>query len=155
MKILILGHGRHGKDSFAQLLADITGIKFMSSSEAAGRIAVYPKLKDKYGYNSFEECFADRVNHRQEWKDIIREYNTPDETTLTRQILAENDCYVGMRHHEEYEATKPLFDRIYWVDASKRLPPDPSLTIEYDPETMIYIDNNKSFDDLVSVTMKL
>lgn len=155
MKLLILGHGRHGKDSVAEILRDLFSIKFVSSSFAAAEIAVYPHLKDLYGYSSIQECFDDRANHRMEWKNLITEYNTPDKSKLCKEILEVNDCYVGMRCGEEYEATKDLFDFIIWVDASKRVPLDPSLGIEYDSTRMILVDNNSTERNLIRTVQKV
>jgi hypothetical protein len=149
MKILILGHGEHGKDTVAEIIThctglfgtDFTGLRFESSSRAAAELAVMPALAEKYGYKTVEECFDDRRNHREEWKQLITDYNTPDKSRLCREIIARCDGYVGMRCPEEYAAVKHLFDYVIWVDASKRKPLDPSMGIERD-DSMAVIDNN-------------
>lgn len=143
MKLLILGHSRHGKDTAARILERLTGMRWISSSEAACERVVYPALRDVYGYTGPAECFADRHNHRIEWRDLITAYNTPDKSRLCREILAESDCYVGMRCHLEYAASRHLFGAVLWIDASKRLPADPSMSIERDC-SMITVDNNGS-----------
>ncbi len=66
MNILIIGHGRHGKDTLAELIQVYTGFTFKSSSESAAEIFIYDALKEKYGYKSFIECYEDRHNHRAE-----------------------------------------------------------------------------------------
>lgn len=143
MKVLVIGLGRHGKDTVAAILKEMFGLSFASSSEFMAKTVVYPVLKDKYGYSSVEECFNDRANHREEWKQLISDYNTPDKSKLSKMILEEYDMYVGMRCGVEFEASKHLFDLIIWVDASERVKyVDPTLTIEYDPNTMYLIDNN-------------
>ena len=71
MKILILGNGRHGKDTLAELFNKYFGLTFMSSSQASADFFLYNQLKDKYGYTTSEECFEDRVNHREEWYQAI------------------------------------------------------------------------------------
>src|SRR5690606_30083610 len=96
-KLLVVGHMRHGKDTFAEILRDHYGLKFESSSQAAADIFIYEALKDKYGYKTSEECFEDRVNHRQEWYEMICEYNIEDRARLAKGILERADCYVGMR----------------------------------------------------------
>jgi hypothetical protein len=147
MKLLILGHGEHGKDTVACMLRDLCGITFRSSSEAACEIAVFPYLSEIYGYDDWYECYADRRNHREEWRYLITEYNTPDKAKLCREIIATNDCYVGMRCPLEYAASKPLFDAVIWVDAGNRKPLDPSMGIA--PDTgMIWIDNSGTLPDL-------
>jgi len=133
-KILILGHARHGKDTFAEILRDHFDLKFKSSSVAASEIFLYDTLKDKYGYQTPEECFEDRVNHRQEWHELIVDYNKDDRARLAKAILKDADCYVGMRSGLEIEECKRqgLFDIIVWVDASERLDPEPKESFNID-----------------------
>lgn len=147
MKILILGHGRHGKDTVAETLGKLMGLTFLSSSWAACEKAVFPWLSQLYGYSTAEECFNDRAAHRLEWKQLITDYNTPDKGKLCREILALCDGYVGMRCPDEYAAVQSLFDAVVWVDASRRLPPDPSMAIPYSDD-MWLIDNNGPEADL-------
>lgn len=118
MKLLIIGKARSGKDTLAEYFKKEFGFTFKSSSEMACEIFLFDKLKDKYGYKTVEECVNDRVNHRAEWFDLIKEYNTPNESKLAKEILKRTDCYVGMRRKEELEACKKagLFDAIIWVD---------------------------------------
>lgn len=125
-KILILGHARHGKDEMANTLSRYFDFKAESSSMAAAKIFLYDKLKDEMGYDSLEECHRDRVNHRKRWYDEITNYNKEDLCRLTKEILKENDAYIGLRNPDElFEAkTRDIFDLIVWVDASERVPPE-------------------------------
>jgi hypothetical protein len=102
-KFLIIGHARHGKDTVAQIMQDMYGYKFESSSVAAARIFLFDKLKAKYGYESFLDCYEDRVNRRAEWHDEICEYNRQDKARLAKEILKTSSVYVGMRSNEEVE----------------------------------------------------
>jgi len=122
-KLMILGDAGHGKDTVAEILRSVGGYQFESSSHAAMRIAIFEPLAAKYGYANLDECYADRVNHRAEWYDLITAFNTPDKTRLAREILSTNDIYVGMRHHAELSACKEqkLVDYIFWVDAYPRV----------------------------------
>lgn len=153
MKLMILGMGRHGKDSVAEILRDKAGITFRSSSDAACEKAVFPWLSQVFGYETIAECYADRANHRQEWKRLITAYNTPDKGKLCREILAESDCYVGMRCPEEFAAVRHMFDLVLWVDAHKRMPADPTMLIKQEPD-MVLIDNNGSEADLPDAILK-
>lgn len=149
LKILIIGHARHGKDSFAEILEENYDFTFKSSSVAASEIFIYDALKEKYGYKSPIECFEDRVNHRGEWHDLICEYNTPNKSRLAKEILEYNDCYVGMRSGEEIEecVRRRLFDLIIWVDASERLPLEPSDSFNIDKSYAdIIVDNNGTLE---------
>lgn len=123
-KVLIVGHGRHGKDTLAEIFQEHFGLSFMASSQAASDIFIYDELKDKYGYESAVECFEDRSNHRAEWYQMICDYNKDDRARLAKGILSKSDCYVGMRDEPEIKEclSQGLFDLIIWVDASERHP---------------------------------
>jgi len=149
-KILIIGSARWGKDSLAEIWAKEFELKYKSSSQAASEIFIFDTLKYKYGYLTPEECFDDRINHREEWFNLISEYNINDKSRLAKEILRYNDCYVGMRSNDEIMACKAqnLFDYTIWVDASKRLPKEPSTSFDIDSSvTDFIIENNTTFDD--------
>ena len=101
IKLMILGHCRHGKDTMAEILRDEFGMTFESSSQSAADIFLYDLLKEKYGYETSEECFEDRHNHRQEWYEAICEYNKDDKAKLAKGIMERTNCYVGMRDRDE------------------------------------------------------
>lgn len=151
MKILIIGHARHGKDTLAQMMSDIYGFTFKSSSVAASEIFLYDALKTRYGYSSPQECFEDRVNHRVEWHDLICDYNKDDKARLAKDILINNDIYVGMRSHEEIAACKDegLFDLIIGIyDPRKPMESKYSFDIDFWKECDIVIPNAGSIEDL-------
>jgi len=132
-KLLVIGHMRHGKDTVAEMIEEITGMSFKSSSEMAAEIFIYDELKDKYGYSSFIECFEDRMNHRAEWHDLIKNYNYPDKAKLAKEILIHNDMYVGMRSQAEIDKCieDSVFDMIIGVfDPDKPLEPKDSFDID-------------------------
>ena len=123
MKILILGDGGHGKDTAAAMLEASTGWSFMSSSCFCAKHVVFPVLAELYDYQSVQECYDDRRNHREQWHLLIAGYNNADPSRLAREILVSSDIYVGMRAAREVEACfrAKLFDLIYWVDAYPRV----------------------------------
>ena len=125
VKLFICGYARHGKDFAAETLRGLYGLKFESSSHFAMRQCVRRELANKYDltYDSYEDCFKDRVNHRSKWFDIIRDYNKEDPARLARELFAENDIYVGMRSCAELDACvdEGLTDLIIWVDAVDRI----------------------------------
>ena len=132
-KLLVIGHMRHGKDTVAAMIQENTGMSFKSSSEMAAEIFIYDELKDKYGYTTFMECFEDRMNHRAEWHDLIKNYNTPDKAKLAKEILKHNDMYVGMRSQAEIDKCieDNIFDLIVGVfDPNKPLEPKDSFDID-------------------------
>ncbi len=157
-KLLILGSGRHGKDTFAELLRDNFEMKFISSSQAASDIFIFNELKTKYGYTTPEECFEDRHNHRAEWYNLICDYNKEDRAKLAKGILERADCYVGMRDRDEIDEcmNQGLFDLIVWVDASKRLPPESAESFNIDISCAdIIIDNNGTEEEFKKKVFRL
>ena len=157
-KLLIIGHARHGKDSLAELFEAEFGLKFKSSSQAAADIFLFDELKGKYNYETSEQCFEDRVNHRAEWYEMICNYNLVDKARLAKGILSITDCYVGMRDRDEItECIKQgLFDLIIWVDASERLPLESSDSFNIDKSCAdIIIDNNGTYEEFKSRVSRL
>jgi hypothetical protein len=151
--LLIIGSARHGKDSMAEILADNFGLKFKSSSQAAADIFIYDELKGKYEYKTSEQCFEDRVNHRQEWYEMICDYNKDDKARLAKGILELTDCYVGMRDRGEILEciNQGLFDLIIWVDASDRLPLEDPSSFNIDKSCAdVIIDNNGTYEEFVN-----
>jgi hypothetical protein len=147
MKILIIGHGRHGKDTVAEMISVKTGLINKSSSRAALDLVVFPAIGCEY--KNKDECFEDRVHRRTLWFDLISNFNKNDPTRLCRHLLETADIYIGMRSKAELEASSMLFDLIIWVDASKRLPPEKldscSVTAKH---AAVIIDNNSGLDSL-------
>ncbi len=156
MKLLILGYGRHGKDTLAEIFRDHFQVSFSSSSYAACEIVVFPALREKYGYDDPTECYEDRVNHRQEWYELISDYNKEDPSRLCQDILDINDCYVGMRSKRELDGSRHLFDLIIFVDASSRHPPEgkESCTITSE-DADITITNNESLKEFRDKAIRL
>lgn len=156
MKLLILGHARHGKDTAAEYLRDRWGVSFQSSSLTAARV-ILPVLNAARGlagappYIDERHAFNDRQSPRMRelWKRAISLYNAADKTALAREILKDSDCYVGMRALDEYLATRRLFDHVVWVDASERVGGrDNTMGIELDLSWMRVIDNNHTLAHL-------
>lgn len=150
MKLLIIGHARHGKDTVAEILRDTHGYTFKSSSEYCGAKAIWP-FWGKERYNTYEEMFADRVNYRETWSNLINAYNTPDGARLASEMLEESDVYVGMRDPSEFQACKDkdLFDLVIWVDGSKRHPPEDNPKMGMTKDMADYVvPNNLDMDSL-------
>lgn len=151
MKLLIIGHARHGKDTVCEILRDRYNLKFESSSNFCARKFIFDELKSKYNYTSYDECFSDRHNHREEWFNLIHDYCKEDLTRLGEQIFAENDIYCGLRNQREFHAmrSKGVFDYAIWVDRSEVLPLESvsSMNLERHFSDFV-IDNNKDLAHL-------
>lgn len=149
--IFVMGHGGHGKDTVCEYLRDVYGLTFESSSHYACQTFLYDQLKPVYGYQSIDECYADRHQHRAEWFDAIVAYNTPDLGRLGTELLAQYDVYCGIRNVEEFETLKArgLVNIAIWVDASERLPLEPSDSITVTRDHADYVlYNNDSLNAL-------
>ncbi len=149
MKVLIIGHARHGKDTAAKAIQEVTGMTFCSSSQKAAEIFLFDALKDKYGYKSFQECFEDRMNRRKEWHDLISEYNQEDPARLAKDILRDSDIYVGMRSNRELQvcANQGLFDIMVGIfDPRKPLESKESFDIDLWKWADVVIPNSESIE---------
>jgi len=146
-----LGYSRNGKDTAAEIIQRCYGLTFQSSSEAAAEIFLYKKLKAKYGYKNFEDCYSDRHDHRQEWKEEICLYNKHDKARLAKQITFKNDIYVGMRDTEEIKECRriKLFDLVIGI-YNPRVPREPkeSCPIDVFEESDIIIPNAGTIEEL-------
>lgn len=157
-KLLIIGHGRHGKDTVAEMIRDLMGLAFTSSSMFVAEEMIWNAWgKDRY--ESFEAMYDDRANNRKTWADLISAYNTPDKTKTAATMLSRGfDLYVGMRKFDELTAcveTK-LFDFIIWVDACKRLPKEDKSSMDLVPaHADLFIDNNGTLDQLPPYVLNL
>src|SRR5260370_410175 len=101
-KFMIVGYGRHGKDTACEYLHGRYGFTFESSSHFVAEKAVRPWLSERgVIYETFDEMYADRVNRRSQWFDAIAEYNAGDEGKLGRELFAVYDIYCGKRRIEE------------------------------------------------------
>lgn len=179
-KLLVIGHARHGKDTVAEILQRDYGLQFTSSSLFCAEKVVFEGLKDhkalvaqhlaagepgmpvdKFeeelnmmwdrGYETAEDCFADRANFRAAWFSIIAGYCHPDKARLAREIYAENDIYVGIRNPREFYAVvnSGLVDCVLWVDAEERVEPEPLTSMRLQPwMAHATIDNNGTAEEL-------
>jgi len=151
LKLLVIGHGRHGKDTVCEILRDRYGYSFESSSQFCSRLFIYNDLKEKYSYDNEEQCYADRHNHRAEWYDAICNYNVPDASRLGREIFKQHDIYCGLRNKKEFHAMKNtgVFDYAVWVDRSDHLPEEAKTSMSLEQWMADFtIDNNGSFEEL-------
>jgi len=158
VKLLIVGHGRHGKDTVSEILNKISGLRFESSSMHCAQEVLFPMLKDKYGYTTVSECFNDRHNHRAEWYDAISDYCKEDLTRIGREIFDYSDIYCGLRNKEEMMAMRKenVFDYAIWVDRSEHLPPEPVDSMNITEDMCDYsIDNNGTLEELEVLVFKM
>ena len=151
-KLLVIGWGRHGKDTVCEMLNKHGGLTFVSSSEYCAEHVVYPTMS---GYDTWQECYADRHNHRAQWFETIKSFNEDDPAKLSKMILSEYDIYCGLRNIRELEAARSLFDLIIWVERPDLDKEDSdSMTIKKD-DADIVLYNDGSLKDLEIKVRKL
>jgi cytidylate kinase len=122
MKILIVGQGRHGKDTMADMLHETYGLSHISSSRFAYEEFAYKSLSF-LGYADIEEAYQDRHSIRDLLYNMFSAYNRDEPARLATNIMKNHDIYVGMRCDKELQRCKELvtFDHIVYVDASERV----------------------------------
>lgn len=161
MKILIIGEGRHGKDTVAEMLRDYHGWSFRSSSHWCAEHVIYPAMQKRAGalylagrdWRWFYEKRHEEVFGcgRRVWFDEILKYNEENGgAAVARGVLAEVDIYVGMRSRYEFDAAmeEELFDKVIWVDRSEHLPPEGDSMELTQNDADIIISNNSTMRDL-------
>jgi hypothetical protein len=157
-KLIVIGYGRHGKDTFCEIAQKVFNFNYISSSEFCSENVIYPILKQKYNYNNAIECYNDRHNHRSEWFDIIADHNKNDPSFLGKQILSDYDIYCGLRRKEELHSlmAQNICDYVIWVDASKRFPPEDKTSCTVTPDMAdIIIYNNDTYETFERISKVL
>lgn len=145
MRIIVMGHKDHGKDTVCEILRDRFGLGFISSSDMANKLFMFDLLKDEMGYASMEECFADRVNHRERWYNEICDFNKDDRARLGKKIFSTVPVYCGLRDLDEFLEIRSTggVDLVVWVDASNRKPMESAKSITVTRDLAhVYLDNN-------------
>lgn len=152
-RLVILGHGKHGKDTACNYLRNKFGFQFVSSSLFVLHTAVWPYiLRSSYAsrWKTPEEAFVDRNSCpqiRAMWYTAISLYNADDPARLTRELFeAGNDIYCGLRNVREFSAARDrrVFDFSIWIDASLRLPLEPPSSITVTPQCADFVVSNNT-----------
>lgn len=155
-KLIVVGHGRHGKDTACEILRDKYGFEFTSSSMFCAEEVMLPYFRDVLlddSYANAKECFDDRhaENNRAIWYQGITEYNTPDKARLGKAILGQYDIYNGLRNRAELWALQSagVADYVIWVDRSDHVGPEDPSSMTIEPWMAdFHIDNNGSLAEL-------
>lgn len=124
-KILIIGHGRAGKDEACvwfgthTRLVDAGATSSLHVADIARDLGVPP-----------EQAYRERSQNRAFWRKWLDDYRRLDPAILSRECLALGDVYNGVRSRDEFDATRAagLVDLVVWVD-NPRVPVDPTLEL--------------------------
>jgi hypothetical protein len=132
VKILIVGHGRHGKDTLASIINLELGFKFRGSSEVAAKEVIYPLMKNFY--SSAEDAFENRHENRELWRAVISDFNREDPTRLCKLVCKGGHGYTGLRDKVEViSAIKGgFFTHVIWVRRPELKEDDTTMTFGLD-----------------------
>jgi hypothetical protein len=144
-KILVCGYKNHGKGEFCRIANEAFGLTFQCSSRHMAP-KIFPLMQGLY--DSEEQCWKNRGQHRPFWFDRIAEYTMEEPDRLAREILMDHDGYDGMRRLAEFKESRKHFDLTIWIDATLRLGREDIDSNELDPKMFdLVISNNSSLSD--------
>ncbi len=123
-RILVVGHGRAGKDTACEYLAGVTRLRFAGSTSVflARHVAARLGVPE-------EEAYRSRHANRSLWHRVGNQVRRHDPGLLLRESLAHAEIAAGVRDLAEIEVCRRegLADLIVWV-ANDRVPRDATLT---------------------------
>jgi len=164
-KVLLISHARSGKDTVANMLESMIGLKNTSSSRYA--LFEVPEIQEELVFNYYganepnpdlEAIYFGRKERRAFWYNTISNYNSNDPTRLAREIFRDYDIYNGLRDDNEFRYAKAyqLYDICIWVDASERVPPEDISSMKLNKGMAdIILDNNGTELELVTKVKQL
>lgn len=157
-KILVVGHSRHGKDTVADILSEVYGLKGISGSRWMLEAGHMDDLATELGYTDRGRFYTDRHLHRKAWFDRINKTIQTSPAAIARGVFRQHDVYTGIRTSEEYEAVQAIVrpDMVLWVDRSTVLPPEPSDSneLQWDP-SMLTVWNGGTIEQLRDEVIRL
>ena len=149
LKLGICGWGRAGKDTAAEHLALVTPLVYTAGTSYWARFLVFDHYQKTHPgrYANPDECWHDRHNNRDEWAEIIGQYNRDDPVKLYRDCLEEQNFLTGVRWLHEQRALKQadLCDLWIWIE-NKRVKRDQTCQITAE-DCDITILNNSTPED--------
>ena len=146
MRVMVIGHGRAGKDTCCEILSELTGLK--NAGTTSSYLAEF--VAHKLGVSP-EEAYSTRhesVAMRQLWYETGNEIREKDPLVLIKMAYAVGDITGGVRDLAEilYDKEEGLSDLIIWVERAS-VPTDPTLKIPRS-EAHVIIDNNGPIEEL-------
>lgn len=126
VKLMLVGHGRAGKDEAGEWFARNTSLTFAGTTSKY--LAKY--VAAELGVTE-DECYATRHDNREKWWRIGKKVREQDPGCLIRESLAHGDVIGGVRDLVEviYARESRCVDLIIWI-ARNSVSVDP--TVEFD-----------------------
>jgi hypothetical protein len=123
-RILVVGHGRAGKDTACEYLASLTTLRFAGTTSRY--LAKY--VAARLGVPE-HEAYRTRHQNRHFWHRVGNEVRRHDPGLLVRESLAHAEIVGGVRDLQEIVACRQeqLVDFIVWI-ANDRVPRDSTVT---------------------------
>ena len=122
-RILVVGHGRVGKDTACEYLAKVTNLRF------AGTTSLYLTkfVAERLGV-SVQEAYRTRHQNRNLWHRIGKEVRKKDPGFLLRESLANAEIVGGICDLEEMAVCRQerLVDLVVWIN-NDRVPADSTI----------------------------
>lgn len=124
--ILIVGHGRAGKDYAGEWLDEHSPFRYAGSTSKY--LCKY--VAEKTG-QTLEECYAERHDNRELWFLTGREVRENQPGVLINEALEHGDVVAGVRDAEEveYACASGRFMSVIWIE-NPLIPPDPTLKFD-------------------------
>lgn len=121
-RILLVGHGRSGKDTAGEYLEKITGLKFGGSTSRW----LAPYVAERMGMD-VEQCYAVRHQNREIWYRIGQEVREHQPGILLDTAFRHGPITAGVRDKVElqYACEKQLITHLIWIQ--RDVPVDPTL----------------------------
>lgn len=130
-RILIVGHGRHGKDTLAGLINLHLNHRFRGSSQVAATEVIYPLMSNFY--STPDEAFNLRHDNRELWTALIRDFNRGDKARLAKIVCDGGFGYTGLREWEEVKECfrQGIFTHVIWIERPDIPENDPTMTFTF------------------------
>lgn len=128
-KLAIVGFGRSGKDTAAEVIAAHSNLKYDGRTGSTSGVILSRMLTNpRYAGLSREEVYSRRLVDRELWYEVGREIcnHEDDAAGLVKECLRTGNIVVGIRSAEELKACRQerLFDSVIWIDGGSRVPVD-------------------------------
>ena len=127
-RIMVVGHGRHGKDTVAEILATELKLRLQGSTSYAVIPLLSYALEGTTTIDDQELCYAGRHDNRKYWYDFCNMLRVIDPLMLIKLVLSRSDIIIGTRSKIEFTAALDYFKpfNVIWVQR-RGFPDDPTM----------------------------